>query len=208
MNWIQKFKNGLRGLKQRWGTPGIKRALWNSEFGEGRWDYIEHTTGDIIYSYLARYTRNGSILDLGCGSGNTGCELAAEYYREYTGVDISDVAIKKARQRSQAAGRSAKNEYFQCDIMTFVPRQLYDVILFRESIAYIPRAKVPALLARYAKYLNPEGVFIVRWSNPRQGEEIMEHAEGAYRLVERHTTPDGSGPFLAIMEWSPVPREA
>ena len=122
-------------------------------------------------------------------------------------MDISDVAIEKARQRSQAAGRSAKNEYFQCDIMTFVPRKLYDVILFRESIAYIPRAKVPALLARYAKYLNREGVFIVRWSNARQGEEIMEHAEG-YRLVERHTTPDGSGPFLAIMEWSAVPRQA
>lgn len=201
MRWVQKIRNGLRALKQRWGTPAVKRALWNSEFREGRWNYIEHTTSDIIYVYLARHCRNGSLLDLGCGSGNTGCELGAEVYREYTGVDISDVALDKARERSRSLGRSGKNEYVQSDIMTFVPRKRYDVILLRESIAYIPRPKVRALFAHYAEYLNPDGVFIVRWCNPRQAEELMQPAQQVYRLVERHTSADGSGPYLVVFQW-------
>ena len=109
MYLAQRVKNGLRGIAQRWGTPHVKRALWNREFKGGRWNSIEHTPGDVVYGYIEKYCRHGSILDLGCGSGNTGCELNSEKYEDYTGVDISDVAVEKAIERSRMLQRGGRN---------------------------------------------------------------------------------------------------
>src|SRR5262245_27253842 len=58
----QKVKNVLRGILQTWGTPEVKRSLWNKEFSEGRWDFIDNTPGDPVYGYIEKYCRNGSIL--------------------------------------------------------------------------------------------------------------------------------------------------
>ncbi len=197
MNVINRIKNAIRGARQRWGTPRMKRQLWNQEFANGRWDFIENTSGDLIYEYVEKYCRNGSILDLGCGSGNTGCELNLDKYSAYTGVDIADVAIERARQRSVANHRDRKNHYQQSDIATYIPSQEYDVILFRESIYYIPRLKIKSVLDHYSKFLKPEGVFIIRWHDQRQGKTILEELGNIYELVEL-PTPTASGPAIIV----------
>src|SRR3989442_5532893 len=137
MNALTRMKNILRGARQRWGTAQMKAGLWNREFANGSWDLIESTSGDPIYGFIEKYSHGGSILDLGCGSGNTGCELNADKYSSYLGVDISDVALERARQRSKASHRDQKNHYYQSEITSYAPSQKYDVILFRESIYYI-----------------------------------------------------------------------
>src|ERR1700761_5925657 len=91
-----KIRNFVRGRVQKWGSAQQKQKLWDEEFANGRWDFIENTSGDVIYQYLEKYCRKGSLLDLGCGSGNTGCELSADAYSEYLGVVISEVALEKA----------------------------------------------------------------------------------------------------------------
>lgn len=144
--------------------------LWNREFSEGRWNFIEKTPGDVVYAYVEKYCRHGSILDLGCGSGNTGCELDRDSYEDYVGVDISDVAVQKAKRRSKRSGRWQKNSYFQGDIAAFRPKKQVDVILFRESIYYIPRSRISAVLERYAGYLKAGGVEIVRWHEAKGAE--------------------------------------
>src|SRR5262249_53045963 len=187
----------LRGMKQRWGSPAAKRVLWNKEFAQGRWDHINDTSGDVIYAYIEKYSKNGSILDLGCGSGNTGCEVRIDAYRNYTGVDISDVAIERATRRSQALGRSDKNRYYQSDIMAYRPTQKYDVILFRESIYYIPRRGIKETLDRYCQFLKEEGVFVIRCSVTQQGEDILGSIGSEYRTVEKYSP--ASGPLVAIL---------
>jgi 2-polyprenyl-3-methyl-5-hydroxy-6-metoxy-1,4-benzoquinol methylase len=188
MSLIAKMENIFRGIRQRWGTSSMKRALWNREFSNGRWDFIENTSGDVIYEYIEKYCRNGSILDLGCGSGNTGCELNADKYGDYTGVDISDVAIEKAIRRSEANYRDKKNHYRQSDITTYCPLQQYDVILFRESIYYIPHLKVKSVLDHYVKFLKPDGVFIVRRHDRQEEEAILDLLGDVYVLVEEQAT--------------------
>src|SRR5436190_14728424 len=118
---LTKLKNRVRGLTQRWGSQSAKRDLWNKEFANGRWAGIEDTSGDIIYRFIEKYSAGGSILDLGCGSGNTACELNPACYRAYLGVDISDVALEKARSRTQSPSLRAKISYAQGDIETFIP---------------------------------------------------------------------------------------
>lgn len=194
----QKVKNVVRGLAQKWANTGVKRHMWNKEFREGRWDYLEKTSGDLVYESLEKYCRKGHILDLGCGSGNTGNELRADIYEGYMGVDISDVAVKRARDRSIAAQRQNKNSYSQSDISTYVPEHAYDVILFRESIFYIAGPKVLGTLQRYAKCLNDDGVLIVRMCDRIKYGDIVETIQNHFSVVETSEVKDSKAILLVF----------
>ena len=202
---INKIGNVVRGIKQRWGSRTTKQTLWDREYSEGRWGHCEHTPDAFIYQYVYRHCRNRSVLDLGCGSGNTGNELAVDKYRDYTGVDISEVAVEKAAARSGAIGRSSKNQYVQGDVLTYVPTKHYEVILFRESIYYVPPERIKSTLQRYSKYLADEGVFIVHVSGtkPRNARRILAIIEREFRLLEKDS-PNNSWDFVAVFASSDV----
>ncbi len=187
---IQSAANKFRSLLQSWGTGGAKKWLWDHEFANGRWDYIENTADDLIYPILSRHARGGSILDLGCGSGNTGNELPWESYDAYHGVDISGVAVEKARIRSAAGGRAAKNSYAQSDVFSYAPSAHYDLILFRESIFYVPLSKIVRMLHRYQGFLKPGGVFVVRMCDRQRYARILELIQENFAVVEDHRPDD------------------
>lgn len=160
-------RNKIRGLVQRYGTSSAKRYLWNREFSRSLWDCLDDTVGDHIYYFLEKYANQGSILDLGCGSGSTGNELADISYKVYLGVDISDAAIGKAGVRTKVNGREHKNRYVQSDISSYVPTQQFDVILSRDSIYCMAVGSIERTVDQYSRYLKQGGVFIVRlagWS--------------------------------------------
>jgi len=193
---LKKIKNRVRGLKQKWGSATAKRELWNKEFAEGRWDKIEDTSGDVTYRFVEKYAANGSILDLGCGSGNTSCELDARSYSDYLGVDIADVALEKARARSRALQRDAKNSYVQGDIESFEPRKKFDVILFRESIYYVPNSRIKGTLEKYSRFLTGRGVIIVRLHGKEQGNGLLHLLELGRTTVEKHVPETGPVVFV------------
>lgn len=185
-----KLKNVWRRILQSWGTASIKQAIWNKEFAEGRWDHLADTPGDCVYEYVEKYAQKADILDLGCGSGNTGNELDGTAYRSYTGVDISDVAIHSAVRRIELTGRISKNRYVQNDILTYIPQGTYRVILFRESLNYVPRANIVKMLERYRRYLDQEGVFVVRLYDRVKYREIHEVIRTNFRVLEEFTPQD------------------
>jgi SAM-dependent methyltransferase len=152
----------MRGLLKSYGPSSVKKRLWDEEFSIGKWNFIDETLGDCVYSYLEKYASKGSILDLGCGPGNTANELNAAAYQTYVGVDVSEAALIKARKRSRDNGRAEKNDFAQGDFLKYVPNQQFDVILFRESMYHVPLGRVKAVLDRYSRYLRQDGVFIVR----------------------------------------------
>ena len=187
MYLAQKIRNVSRGLIQRYGPESMKRVLWNSEFAGGRWSCLDDTSGDCVYPYVEKYARNGSVLDLGCGSGNTGVELNVAAYQQYVGVDISDAAIDQAKRRNEADQRADKNSYFQSDILSYVPTQQYDVVLLREVIYYIAPSKVKNMLERYANFLRPKGVFIVRTAETiGNAKPMMDIIENDFEVVEKY----------------------
>lgn len=182
-----KCRNVVRGLLQAYGTEAIKRHLWNSEFAGGRWNGLDSSPGDCVYPFVEKYANGGAILDLGCGSGSTGNELAITSYSTFTGVDISDVAIERARKRGIKEKRQAKNHYLQADICSYIPEQRFDVILFRDSIYYIPRNDIHALLERYSNYLTTNGVFVIRmFSSTGKYQGIVEIVENSFNIIERY----------------------
>lgn len=171
-------------LLKKWGASSTAKAIWDEEFARGQWDYLDNTSEDIIYNYIGKYLNKGCILDLGCGSGNTGSELDVSLYSRYTGVDISEVAIQRAEARSIKNGRQSRNEYFCGDIASFSPGMSYDVILFRESIFYIPLSRIKAVLNRYSEFLAEGGVFIVRMCNRRRYSRIVQLIQSNYHVLD------------------------
>lgn len=145
-----------------YGPSSLKRILWDKEYSGNKWNFADNTESDCVYASLEKYAANGSILDLGCGTGNTSNELAVNAYQRYLGVDISEVCLRKARRRSSQNGRAAKNEFAIGDFLQFETDERFDIILLRESLYHIPINKIESTLNRYAKNLKDDGVFVVR----------------------------------------------
>lgn len=182
---ISKLSSVLRWALLLWGGTRIREYIWNREFSGGRWTCLEDTAGDCVYRLVEKYSNGGSILDLGCGSGNTGEELDSSKYEAYTGVDVSGVAIRTARERAKASGRDKQNRYYQSDILKYVPHDKYHVILLRDSIYYLPTAKAKLLLDRYSVYLEDKGVFVVRLYDKDNAKQYVDLIQSNYKLVER-----------------------
>jgi SAM-dependent methyltransferase len=161
MGVVKRVSRYAHGLLKRYGPARMKMVFWDREFARGQWDFIDNTLGDHVYTHLEKYVGSGSILDLGCGPGNTATELASPY-RSYVGVDISEVALQKARRKTEETGRTGRNRFACSDFLTYDPGQKFDVILFRESMYHVPIGKVKLILDRYSQFLTENGVFIVR----------------------------------------------
>lgn len=171
-------------ILKRWGSKYRKKLIWDKEFSNGQWKFLEITGDDEIYAFLEKYSNKGSILDLGCGSGNTGNEMAYSKYKSYTGVDISDIAIQIAEARTKKNLREKKNQYVCSDITSYAPKKIYDIILFRESIFYIPKYKICSVIDRYSRNLKNGGVFIVRMCDKKKYASIIGLIERHYKVLE------------------------
>ena len=167
---VERGLKFVRGFLLSYGPSMIKKFFWDSEYSSGKWNFNDNTAGDCVYAPVEKYAESGSILDLGCGSGNTANELSFSAYRSYLGVDISESALDKARRWTKQSGRQDKNSFREGDFLSYVPTQQFDVILLRESLYHVPLGKVRAVLERYSKYLSDGGVFIVRLFTSENGK--------------------------------------
>lgn len=162
MSVVERAARAPYNFILRHASPTIKRFFWDREFASGKWNFIDDTASDTSYPYLEKYSQKGSILDLGCGPGNTANELAFTAYRSYLGVDVSEVALAKARERTQRCGRSQRNSFVHGDMLSFVPPRLFDVILLRESVYHVAMGNLKSMFERYSQYLTKDGVFVVK----------------------------------------------
>jgi SAM-dependent methyltransferase len=176
----------VRGFMMSYGPSGIKKRLWDKEFSGTKWDFIDNTVGDCVYPYLEKYAKNGSILDLGCGPGNTANELNASVYQSYTGVDISEAALAKAVKRTQESGRTGKNTFANSDFLGYQPTQEFDIILFRESLYHVPYGQVLPILKKFSANLRSNGVFIVRlYAGEQHSDVIKTRVTAKLDLIKR-----------------------
>jgi len=171
------IKRKFRGLVQRRLLPNwVQRTAWNREYATGQWDSRSlHTPKDPIYELLAKYCGDRDICDIGSGHGNTITEIPP-VYRSYTGMDISDVALRIAAKRAAEAGRE-RVAFVQGFMHTFTPDKKPDIFLFRESLMYVCRrrsnvaSEMAGFLRRYAAMLAAGGIMILRLCTSTPGEE-------------------------------------
>lgn len=192
----------VASITKRWGSQTAKQRVWDSEYRNGKWDVSEAqlAVADPIYKFLDRYSLDARILDLGCGGGVTALEMNSQY-REYVGVDVSDVAVASAIHAAALdSKRTDKTSFCVGDISNFVPPGKFDVILFRESIYYLPLHQIKKALNHYRSFLRKGGVFIIRLCNRHKYTAIIDLLERDLQIHEKFAPEDSK---TAILVCSP-----
>ena len=59
----------------------------------------KEATEDLLE--MCKLASGSRVLNVGCGTGYTACEIAREYGSRVTGIDISETMISKAKQRAR-----------------------------------------------------------------------------------------------------------
>lgn len=216
MYLVERSVRLVESFLKAYGPTNIKKYFWEKEYSGDKWNFAQESRGDCIYSHLEKFATNRSILDMGCGSGNTANEMAITAYRSYHGVDISEAALAKAEKRSEVNGRGNKNSFECGDLMQYVPKAKYGVILFRESMYHVPVNKIKTTLDRYAYYLEDDGVFIIRLfaasleetnskDKPRP-TAMLNVMETEFDVVEKGRYPVAGHPTVLVLRPRKQPK--
>jgi SAM-dependent methyltransferase len=123
--------------------------------------YDEWSGGETKYSaWLAELAdqipAGAAVLDLGCGSGiPVARDLTAAGCR-VTGVDISEVQVRRARELIPAAA------FLRADICSVdFDRESFDAVVSFFALIHLPLEDQQSLLGRIAAWLRPGGLFVV-----------------------------------------------
>lgn len=162
------------------------QATWDAEYSAGSWNYLEgmseRSRHMIALGHILGLEGQRRVLDVGCGAGGL-LELGKHFpLSGYHGIDISKVAISKARQRFRGMDTGFPIQFEVADFESFTSESRYDVILFNESLSY---ARDPVAILKHCRgLLSPEGVFLISlcynwWQNP-----LMDRITSAYRTLQ------------------------
>ncbi|WP_028325395.1 class I SAM-dependent methyltransferase [Desulfatirhabdium butyrativorans] len=124
----------------------------------------DNTALTIEFSTLLEFIgdlKGKRILDLGCGLGRNGLQLA-KYANEVIGYDISDIAISKANQYAKQLG--INNFHAELNNFSDVDDACFDVILCVNMLHHC--ASPPQVLNTIRKALCVGGQLIVMENNP------------------------------------------
>ncbi len=98
----------------------------------------------VFRKHLSRFVAGRSVLELGCGEGHLTQNVFSEA-RFVTGIDISDVAIGRAKARNLANAR-----FENCDFLR-TSFEGYDVIAALECLYYLTPDEQDAFLKKAAR---------------------------------------------------------
>ena len=171
---------------------------WNSRYAEGNlpWDTgapDEH----LVASVRAGSLTPGRTLEVGCGTGTNALWLAAQGF-DVLGVDLSPLAIDKARAKAAAAGAAAHGCSFEVlDFLAAEPAGApFDFVFDRGCFHVFDDDAVRAqFAARVARLLAPGGQWLsligstegpARDTGPprRTAREVTAAIESVVEIVE------------------------
>jgi SAM-dependent methyltransferase len=120
--------------------------------------------------------KKSTILDVGCGGGNTSCLIVKEVGASVVGIDISDVMISKAQQRAERLGISDRVEFRTADAYD-IPfnDNSFDVVLVESVLVPLPGDKMAAI-KEMMRVLKPGGMIGVNESTvrPQTPQNLIE----------------------------------
>ena len=134
-------------------------AFWNASAGnydrtEARFEYIHAKSRDYAKQHLHA---DHVVLDYGCGTGTTACEVA-HLVREIHGIDISSEMINLAREKV-AAGGVANATLARADIFDDgYKAESFDVILAFNVLHTVPDPE--QVVRRMQHLLKPGGLVV------------------------------------------------
>jgi trans-aconitate methyltransferase len=180
---------GVHYVVSRYAPNSIKRLAFEEKMKQGVWDYTTADKTAELLESIGKYAHNGNILCLGCGSGSLVEALSRDSFKTFIGVDLSRDAIEKAKRLE-----NDKIIFHLGDIYSFECNEKFNIIVFEESIYYIPPFKRLKMLKRYQKYLTDDGVFIVT-ANYKRFAQIFSMIKKNFTVLEERCFKNSSRYF-------------
>jgi len=136
-------------------------------------EYLEwaaRVDGDPKLTYLDELSRRlpdgASMLELGCGAGESCTRLLAERFR-VTGVDVSEEQISRARENVPSA-RFLRADFTELELEDVS----FDAVAAFYALNHVPRELLGDLFARVRRWLVRDGLFLASLGASDTGEWI------------------------------------
>ncbi len=169
---------GIHFLATRFGPASIKARAFDEKYRSGVWNFSQDGPKELADA-VVRHAKHGDLLIMGCGSASILQNLAEANFSSVLGVDLSAEALELARHRA-----GPKVTFEQRNMVTYQCNKTYNVILFSESINYVPNSERRRLLARLCTYLKPDGVIIVTIAQAKRYESIIMMIRQHFEICE------------------------
>ncbi|MES2807913.1 MAG: class I SAM-dependent methyltransferase [Bacteroidota bacterium] len=150
----------------------VQKGVWEKQYKGTAWDFLfsedekEHYLA--IITQLQNYTTNSKILDIGCGRG-----ALYHYFQKslsgdfsYTGIDISENAIKKATD--QFPGVDFKTINYDSETID----DRFDAVVFNEVFYYFIKP-MKTLKKAFSENISANGVAIISMYEDATGKNKL-----------------------------------
>jgi len=181
--WLKRLlaAKGIHFLVTRFGPERLRGLAFDGKFGQGGWDFPAAGENELA-GVVRRYLGAGDLLMMGCGGASILENLDTAGLSSVLGIDISGEAIRLADRFA-----SDRVSFLQADMVKFVCPRSYDVILFSESLYYVPAAQRDPLLRRLAGHLKPNGAIVATFSQATRYRKIIGDIRRQFVALEART---------------------
>ncbi len=175
--WVQRWEE----TSGRGDVP-IAAAGWDEQYRRGQWDVLreadEVARYGVLVGFIERLGGAGAILDVGCGEAILRDLLGEDRCRAYTGVDISRVAIERARQR-----HGESDALVVADAESYAPERSFDAVVLNECLYYFREPIAQA--RRYLGHVRDGGVLVVSMFHSARTAAILRGLARQLPLAEQ-----------------------
>lgn len=143
-----------------------------------------------------------TVLEIGCGCGESLCWLHGQGAKELWGLDISAERIAKARELMEASGWQGRLYTAPMETDPGIPHRYFDLVFSVYGLGWTSNLdKTTALIS---EYLKPGGQVVFSWDNPLL--QCIDAQEGHYLLSrsyveEREIDITKKGARLHLRNW-------
>lgn len=164
--------------------PHLNKRLWNQQFVNGHWARLADENQQEHYLQILelfkKHCNSGSVLDIGCGEG-----LLYPYFMSdnqfsnegYLGVDISDVAIEKAKKNFPTG------DFKVLDFQKESISKRFDTVIFNESLYYFNNAE-KTLTNCLSNNVVDGGNIIISMCDYSRHDHIWKAIEKKYNVID------------------------
>jgi ribosomal protein L11 methyltransferase len=172
-------------------TPRTRRRVLVMEAGMG-FGSGSHETTQLCLELLERQGSQGSLLDVGTGSGILAVAASLQGFRRVVGMELDPKALRSARVNAALQLRKVRIEWRRGDLAKWNPRATFDVITANLlSGLLIDNAR------RLVRWLKPRGKLIVSGLLWKERGEV-ERAFGKVGLAMRQSKKRGKWGALLL----------
>jgi SAM-dependent methyltransferase len=172
---------------------GFKKQAWDDQFRKNIWSRGRHS--EYFVDRVVSLVHGGRLIEFGCAEGGLPYELPAGAYSEYSGYDISELAISTAIARAQESSL-VNCVYQQCDMANWEGGSDISLILLEECLYYLNPLQMQLFLEKCKNSLLPDGVILVVVHSAEKHAKTLELCRLMCRVIAE--VPVGGRVFLTL----------